>query len=218
MAKDPAYFDKVDWKIMVNRSKCDTLEDIAALYAQFDSAKSARKAVEIYGGYVATNENLKNIDNAKVISLCASGIAYSKWTDKYTHHSHEEKGMLLVENVAFCQWINSIFEDKTARKFMSRFPITAALFSFWKKSQQAAREFAGELCTGSNPNPKSPSRTLQMYLMMTAVRIGRGVSTGKKTDPERAIFIKCIQAWNGYRSGKAFRLTFVAGMKVPTVL
>jgi len=205
-----------DARITVETYNCDTLKDLTDLYRTFDNIKTGKSANDVYQSCAASCSDICDIHRG-MLTTCASGIAFAYWEDRSQSHTAEEKGMLLVENSKFVAWFNTNFAGNV--KWMLRQSTCAAAYLTWKRSPAAADDFWKQVFTGSQPNPNSPSRFLQRYLMTTVLRRAYGKEKTKKDESVRGMFCKSLLAWNAWRSGRETieSLRFMPGNPTPDV-
>jgi hypothetical protein len=183
----------VVWAV-IERFICDTLEDVAALYATFDSRTSSRTAGDINRAYTSADFDLSLIPQ-DINCLCATAIdiALSKCARVCTRTA-EDRAVTAVKNKDFILWFANIIGNRCkGNKHVFRGAVAAAMFQCWKLDHEAATDFWQRVVNGSDPAPDYPSRKLQSELLSTV-----GVDGNVE---RRRGYSKCIYAWNAYRRG-----------------
>lgn len=202
-----------DLSAVVERYECDTLSDIASLYATFDPRSSARNTNDINRSYAACSPLLCDIP-CRIVNLCASGIAYATWEDAMFNKSPELRSQLMVDNAAFVVWMYDLF-SAGEWKHLKRAGVIAACFKTYAKSQKASQEFWSLVRDGSGSNHRSPDRVLNKFLLTSRVR---GQANHAATETTRSMMVKSLHAWNAWRRGEQTDLKFYPKAKTPPAL
>jgi hypothetical protein len=198
--------------VTVEEYTCDTLADVADLYATFDPGRSSRSANDINAIYHAAAPKLADVARGS-FNLAVAAVAYATWEDQYTKHIARDQALLALEFPGFILWLHDLVHGRQA-KFLLPGTVAAAMFHCWRKSQQAATEFWQAVRDGTDPAPTSPSRRLQKYLL-TGSNIGRVSGGVKVLASQREMYVKSLHAWNAYRRGGATDLKYYRNAKVP---
>lgn len=207
--------------VTIEEYECDTLEDVAKLYATFDSGIQSRTARDIYLSFAATVDALKEV-SVTSITLSASGIAYHTWHEKYGAHQPAERAELLLEYPEFVVWLDRLFGDgqhdgeRSSSKHLRRQPVVAAMFSTYQKAKGQATDFWTAVRDETGMQPTLPDRKLARYLISTGVNDGSGAKRVRKADT-REFYVKCIHAWNAWRAGETTNLNYYPDAKIPVV-
>lgn len=205
---------------MIEHYHCDTLDDVAKLYATFDSRLQVRTANDINRAFAAVDPDLAEL-SIHVISLCVTGISYHRWQDTYTHFPAAERAecMFDSDNKVFINWVADFFsETKTQPRHLMRANVVAAMYTTWLKSRKAAKEFWQEVRDETGSSPKLPDRVLSRFLLTKVVYKGNGaVSPKAVTAKPREVYVKCLHAWNAWRRNTTTDLKYHASAKVPAV-
>lgn len=207
--------------IIVEKYEADTLEDVASLYSTFDSKVSARSQQDINRIFAASHPDLAKVSYS-TIGKCVTGMSYATFgiaSAKNSSQTQEQRAHLLLEHPGFVLWIhNLIGTGGKDSAFLYRGSVVAAMFSTFMKSHKGADEFWYAVKDGTGTKPSSPDRKLQRYLISTAVGFGRGTASGKQRDDQRAMYCKCIHAWNAWRKDGTTDLKYYASAKVPVAV
>lgn len=200
---------------------CDDLDDVARLYATFDSRTQVRTTNDINRAFAAVDPDLSELPS-KLISICVTAIAYFKYADAYTLRTAAERAecLLEAENKAFIAWLHSVIGAKNENtRHLWRSPVVAAMFASFNKSRKAANEFWLAVRDGTGSTPKKPDRILHRYLLTRSVN-NRG-SAGAKSNtlcPPREMYVKCLHAWNAWRRDTTTDLKYHAQAKIPAAV
>lgn len=199
--------------VIVERFVCDTLDDVARLYATFDARDSLRTTGDINRSFAGGHEELAHI-SSRIIYACATGLSYEKWEDGYTRVRPEDRAALLIENCAFVTWYHSLVPSwNQSVAHVCRGAVVAAMVRTYFKSQRAATEFWELVRDGSGSNHKSADRILNKFLLTHAV--SRGTLTTKQDSSRRAMYVKCLHAWNAWRKSVPTDLKYYPKAETP---
>jgi hypothetical protein len=191
---------------VVERYEADTLEDVASLYSTFDNMKSIRRRSDINKAFAAAHPDLAEV-SSRVIDCCVSGIAYSMWEDSYPSHDAEECASLLIQHPQFVMWVFLLLRgDSRKNKHLMRKSVVAAMFKTFQRSQKHSDEFWTLVRDESHPKNTHPSRKLARHLLTHATRHRDLVSAD--CDSWRGMYVRCIHAWNAYRSNTQTSLQY----------
>jgi hypothetical protein len=200
---------------------CDDLDDVARLYATFDSRTQVRTTNDINRAFAAIDPDLSELP-AKLITICVTGIAYSKYGDAYTLTPAAERAECLLEDDTklFISWLHDILQSKNEQTaHLWRSPVVAAMHASFAKSRRAANEFWLAVRDGTGSTPKKPDRVLNRFLLTRTVnnRNSVGPKAGKLCPP-REMYVKCLHAWNAWRRDTTTDLKYHAQAKIPAAV
>ena len=215
----------------VEEYECDTLEDVAKLYATFDSAMQGRTARDIYLSFAGTVPELK-YTSAQVIGIVVAGIDLHLRSGVEQHNKDvkgatpAERAERLLDHVDFTCWVQSILScdeggqdhsnTRLRAKHLRRAAVVAAMLATWGKNKTDATKFWQAVRDETGATPELPDRKLARYLLTVGVDAGSR-STGRKPVGSREVYIKCLHAWNAWRKGEATNLQYYADKPVPDV-
>lgn len=213
LAEAPAELLK-DLKVSVTRYRCESMEDVAALWATFDSKKTMRSARDIYNTFAGTLAAFDKVGHTS-INMVAAGMGLYKDPEKGKcgRLSPEDKGAMLLENPEFVIWADSILRHEEGTH-LRRSPVTGAMYETWLKSQADAKKFWHLVASGEGANPSDPDRKLQKYLLSISIAMGGG-ARNTRTASQREVYSRCITAWNAWRKGEKTEMKYFSEAKVP---
>lgn len=201
-------------EVIVERYEADTLEDVAKLYATFDTRSQSRSTGDINYAFAASVPELEDI-GPKAISLCVTGMSFAIWEEGYGNRSAEERASLLIAHKEFVKWFWDTIGPKVAEsKHLYRGAVVAAMFQTFKKAKGASQEFWTLVKDGSGTVHTTPDRKLNKMLLTNVVR---GMGTTKAMD-SREMYVKCLHAWNAWRRNEDTDLKYYSTAKTPTAL
>ena len=187
-------------KVFQEHYKCDTADDFALLFQQFDdrtSSRSSNDVAAVYQGFQAELNGIpheiaklaidgytwyqRNVENVQDVPI--GDRTYALFSDKWRHTS--------IKSLA------DLHNSKT-RELQTR-PVTAAIFGTFATNETEARRFWDEVSRGGDPDSEnSPERVLDMWL--------RSIFEGSFEPPgkfgAKNHYQGCVYAWNAAREGK----------------
>jgi len=199
---------------------CDTLEDVARLYATFDSKMQSRTTNDINASFAATMPELSEIHVA-IISLAVSAISFDKWGEHYaTQIQPAERAELLLDNAEFTVWLSDMVNGREGnvllgKQILKKVPVAACMYACYKKSKQAAGEFWTAVRDETGANPKTPDRKLATLLITTGLRSKDGAKS--KMIGARELYVKCIHAWNAWRKKESTDMKYYPESDIPAI-
>jgi hypothetical protein len=214
--------------VTLEEYECDTLEDVAKLYATFDSSMQSRTAKDIYLSFAATVPELKDVGE-RTITTAITGIAYAKMgQDIYGRTQPAERAEMVIDHPEFVLWLSGLVSggplpseigssSKQRCNQLLRQPVAAAMFSTWTKAKGAASEFWSAVRDESGTSASSADRKLSRYLLVIGMKkMDRGGHL--RTAGPREVYVKCLHAWNAWRNKETTNLNYYSDKKVPTVV
>jgi hypothetical protein len=206
---------------MTEHYHCDTLDDLARLYATFDSRTQVRTTGDINRAFAAVDPDLADLPN-RVINLCVSAIAYVRDGEKYAQRPAAERAECLLDdaNKAFIAWLDEMVGSHSdLSNHMRRGPVASAMYATFIKSKKAANEFWLAVRDGTGASPRAPDRVLHRYLLTKSVKrnVGNRASTTQIAG-SREMFVKCLHAWNAWRRDSTTDLKYHAQAKIPAAV
>jgi hypothetical protein len=201
---------------------CDDLDDVARLYATFDSRTQVRTTNDINRAFAAVDPDLAEIPT-KIVNLCVTGIAYSQYGDKYASRPAAERAECLLEDdsKSFIGWVHQVLGSHNENtKHLWRSAVVAAMHATWRKSRKASHEFWLAVRDGTGSTPKTPDRILHRFLLTRTVNNGtqRAPKKGGNLCPPREMHVKCLHAWNAWRRETTTDLKYHAQAKIPAAV
>ena len=201
---------------------CDDLDDVARLYATFDSRTQVRTTNDINRAFAAIDPELAELPT-KIINLCVTAIAYCKHGDNYAQIPAAERAECLLDeqNKAFIAWVHSVLGNsgnREASRLLWRSSVVAAMHASYQKSRRDANEFWLAVRDGTGSTPKAPDRVLNRFLLSKSVL---GSTTSRRSSglvSPREMYVKCLHAWNAWRRETTTDLKYHAQAKIPAAV
>jgi hypothetical protein len=221
-----AEFDKLPQPIhaTIEHYHCDDIDDVARLYATFDSRTQVRTTNDINRAFAAIDDDLALIP-AKIVNLCVTAIAYCRHGDSYHVVPAAERAECLLEdhNKVFVQWAHEILGNSAneATRLLWRSPVVAAMHACYQKSRRDAMEFWLAVRDGTGPSNSTPDRVLNRFLLAKAVNSGKQPAASRKKSAlssPREMYVKCLHAWNAWRRDTTTDLKYHAQAKIPAAV
>lgn len=209
-----------DIKIHLARYEADTLADVADLYATFDARWSTRTPSDINRAFAGSVEELHGI-SSRIVNLAVVGINFASRGHETYNVPPEVRAIVLREYPGFVVWLHKIIGHNTKEsRYLKRSATVAAMFSTWQRSHKAAEQFWQLVVSAEGPDRTSADRVLNWYLVTHSLRSGAigGGSTGAKSETARAMYVKCIHAWNAWRKGTKTELKYFPAADIPKAI
>jgi hypothetical protein len=201
---------------------CDDLDDVARLYATFDSRTQLRTSNDINRAFAAIDPDLCELPS-KIINLCVTAIAYSIHREEYHKKPAAERAECLLDDVnkQFIHWVRDVLGARNeSTQHLWRGPVVSAMYATWSKSRRDANEFWLAVRDGTGETPRKPDRVLNKFLLTKAVNYGGGATSrkGSALAAPREMFVKCLHAWNAWRRDTTTDLKYHAQGKIPAAV
>lgn len=203
---------------VVESYEADTLEDVAKLWATFDSRISTRTNSDINVSFAASIEELKHLPS-RFISMMVTAASYDKWQDGYASIPAPERAELLLDNIEFCQWCESLIVGTgNSSRHIARGPVVAAMHATFTKSRRAATDFWTAVRDETGATPDLPDRKLAKWLNSFRVDSGQGATAAKsRRAKQREFYVKSLHSWNAWRKGQSTDMKYYPAAKIPAV-
>lgn len=204
---------------------CDDLDDVARLYATFDSRTQVRTTNDINRAFAAVDRDLEMLPT-KIINLCVTGVCYSRHGDNWKNLGAAQRAECLLEDETkiFAVWVHDILKSNNeSSRHLWRGPVVAAMYDTFRKSRKASSEFWMAARDGTGATPKTPDRVLHRFLLTKVVSHG-GLNTGSRSSSKgalcgaREMYVKCLHAWNAWRRDTTTDLKYHAQGKIPAAV
>jgi hypothetical protein len=194
----------------VEEYQCDTLRDVAELYATFDARITLRTTSDINRSFAAVDPELCDLP-VKIISIGITGISLWKWGQSYAAHPAAERAECLFdpECKAFFRWLSDVVNSAKAHKRMRRTAVVQAMYATFRKSRKDATEFWTIVRDETGTSPSSPDRKLSRWLMEHAAD-----SAGRRAGLNE-VYARCVIAWNAWRTDSTSNLAYHPDAKLP---
>lgn len=201
---------------------CDDMDDVARLYATFDSRSQMRTTNDINRAFAAIDDQLSQLPS-KLVNMCVSSIAYAKFGERYASVPAHERAEVLLdeENKRFIDWAHGVVGAYgQSTRHMWRAAVVSAMYATWQRSKKASNEFWLAVREGTGVSPKVPDRVLNRYLLSHGVGANGGDRKRRKTATAstREMFVKCLHAWNAWRRDTTTDLKYHAQGKIPAAV
>lgn len=216
-----------EYNVAIEEYDCDTLEDVGRVYATFDSSMGSRTARDINRSFAGTVPELTIIPD-KIVHVAVSGINYHQIGPSAAYAKNAaDRAEVMFDNIEFIQWLNTTLtpgpdtpkSPRTGRKELShiaRGPVVGVMYGTWQKAKSDATRFWTAVRDGSGERPTDPDRKLQMYLLMVGMSSGGSTGRTKIVSP-REIYVKCIHAWNAWRTDGPTNLKYHPDADIPPI-
>jgi hypothetical protein len=201
---------------------CDDIDDVARLYATFDSRAQVRTTNDINRAFAAIDPELSELPT-KIINLCVTAIAYCKHGEQYSQIPAAERAECLLDenNKLFVAWVHAVLGNsgnKESSRLLWRSSAVAAMHASYQKSRRDANEFWLAVRDGTGSTPKTPDRVLNRFLLGKAVIGSKTARHSSGLVSPREMYVKCLHAWNAWRRDSTTDLKYHAQAKIPAAV
>jgi len=188
-------------KAVITEYACDTKDDLADLFAQFDPRSSSRTPADNIRAAQAARPKLQCL-KPTIVNTIATGILIAGRNGKETRFSQADQKVAVVrDNEGFIEFFADIYTggDKIAdAKHLYKAAVAAVMYKTWCKDKVAADEFWTDVRDGVELKKSDPAYVACNYLLTANLsRIG---GSGKKVTAFE-IYCRLIRAWNAFRKG-----------------
>lgn len=206
-----------DIEIVVERFQCDTLEEVAHLYSSYDNKDSTRNQSAITRIWAATCPELEGVD-ARVLSCIVTSLSISESGTKVHGLTAEDRAKKMVQYKDFALFVSQLISGQNLEsKHLLRGPVISAMFLTWKKDHDASAKF-WKLVKRGEGAPGSTVRKLERYLLTTNVNWGSGARhPEKKPAAPREMLVKCLHAWNAWRTNSSTDMKYFPNSAIPVL-
>jgi hypothetical protein len=209
-----------DFYVTVERYTCPTLDGVARLWATFDSSVATRTGNEIINSFASTVSEFAGVKQ-KTCSLAVIAASYQKWDmDFYNSSRVAERAELLLDHVDFVLWLDTILypKDGNARraKHLLRGPVVAAILGTWLSSEESSDSFWRHV-RDEDQAQGLPTRVLAKWLSEVTFKNHHSGTPGKKSVQFREMFVRCLHAWNAWRTNTRTSLKYHANAPIPVI-
>lgn len=195
-----------DMKVTIKEFMCDTEDDLVRLFGTFDVRESARSGADYVGVAMAVSSQLEpaRLDRLAVYKLASGMMVHEGEGVVRRKASSRERAQMVHRDPAYL-----VAATPYAKKRLFSVGASAALYATWLVRTNAWSDFWDKTFNETAPDPNAPTRVLARFL--------RGENRGNSKANVRAIYVKCIHAWNAWRTGTTTNLAYHSSLAVPRV-
>lgn len=201
--------------VVVEDYDCDTLGDVAKLYATFDSQSQTRTMADINRSFAAVIPELAAYDSW-FLGLAVSALNFNVTDPEHTRGGAAERAEVLFDSVDVCVWLKELLGDRGKHAHLHRVPVVAAVLGSYRKTKSGATEFWAAVRDETGAHPNLPDRRLAKFLCTTMGKSARsdGIAQRFRTSA-REYFVKSVRAWNAWRKGETTDMKYSPTHKIP---
>lgn len=197
-------------EVTIKEFTCESEDDLADLFMQFDNKSSSRSDIEALMVGAAMHPELEGISKTSLMHA-TNGIARAVTRFDSKVRIDDRRG-LIPGNTDFIQWVRSY----TGRNDLRRVGVIAAMYDTYRKDRQKCDEFWRLVSKESHADPNHPTRRLARLLKEVeyAKKSGRGGS--RSAVGNETMYAKCVHAWNAFRRGRSTDMKVFSNAGLPT--
>jgi hypothetical protein len=197
-------------KVVVDHFRCQSQEDLAYLFDQFDNRHSLRSVTDKVQAHKACETALASISTT-MTKMALSGICWYNVHYLEGPQPDEDERVSLVHSFPeFIHWVRPFL----AQRWLRRAGVIAAMFGTMGRDRRAATEFWTHVAEENHPENTHPTRELASFLRDATH--DRKLSGAPKWD-SRAFFVKSIHAWTAWRQGRLTKLKYHPRAGLPKI-
>ncbi len=203
---------------IVEYYECESKDDLALLYSQFDSVLSSRTTNDI----ARTALNRLSVSwHERTVQLMVQALAFVQNGSKFRNMSRDQKVFLLERShIPAGNFIEKLFfgavKGQPSPRHMMSIPIVAAMLETYAKNPADAVKFWTSVRDGDSLVVDSPEFKLREYLKTGSYAKNKRFGTNSLLI--REAYVKARHAWNAYRSGTRTNLKYYKETSVPSLV
>lgn len=197
---------------VVDEFVCDTRDDLADLFDQFDNRASLRTSSDKVNAHKGVHDALDSV-SATDTKNCINGVAlYMSGFEKGNKLDEDERIGLIHTHGGFVLWASPFVRVRALR----RVGVVAAMYATYQVDPVEAEKFWRLVKEENHPDNKNPTRKLAVYLRESIARPQFATAATKWKREPRAFFVKSIHAWNAWRDDRTTDLKYHPNAPLPT--
>ena len=191
----------------IDRFGCESPHDLADLFDQFDPKNSVRSTLDKVIMHKSVTTKLSETKPTSINRALSGVAAIMCEFGELGRLEEEERIRLIHANEEYLAWA----VQYTGRREFAIAGVCAALFATYHKNNENAEVFWDGVRDGTGETT-CPTRRLQMFLKT------RMFPPEKDKWNTRAIYVKCIHAWNAFHRGTTTDLKYHPKSPLPQLL
>jgi hypothetical protein len=199
--------------VVIEEWRCDTVDDLAILFATYDAKKSSRSELDLIVQHLRCIPMLNDVSKSAA-QLAVSGIvaSYANEDENYTKGiTSFSKCRIIHEEPEFILWSHRYLYHR-----ILRYPgVYAAAFRMYGKDKIAAEMFWIKVLEQTE-EPGNPTRVLAEFLK--DLKNPSSVNYKKFSNDKRAHCVKALHAWNAWRRGDPTNLQYNEKAPIPVAV
>lgn len=205
--------------VLIDEFHCDSEDDLADLFEQFDNPASSRTSAEVVSGRIRLRDWAScyqeiHVRTAVSAAMLVRGLSNSIGNMRLNNPRFQDYTKAFAEILdADREWVEWYATAKKTTSMKMRC-IAAAMYSTFRADRDDCENFWLEVADGTNPDPANPSRVLQQFLL----RVEPKVSPERRQFGERGLYSKCIHGWNAWRRGERTNLKYSEASPIPQAI
>lgn len=198
-------------RAIVREFECQTDEDFAILFDQFDPKRSSRTKIEKVRAHLYVEGSLTGVSPTMCNDIIG-GIAYGLTCNSSWKPDEDERIGLMHEYQNFIMWAKGF----AGRRMLQRSSVLGAMFSIRAKGGEAlSHAFWTQVRDEDHPDSLNATRVLANFLKANVVA-GKERRCGNEWSP-RAFYVKCIHGWNAWRTNAGTQLKYRPDTDIPKI-
>jgi hypothetical protein len=191
---------------------CSSPNDLSELYRRFDNHQARSLGDILSPEAIALGVTWKRSIVRLVVAAASFGEAGFHGS---TDVPKVEKVKYISQYLKQGSFVNHILEGgKIKSSHLKRAAVVFVMMKTWDKDKHLAELFWESVMNGIDLTANSPMLVLRNYLLTSAL----GGSNKLRVSNSREMQVKCIHAWNAYRSGSKTSLKYHPNAPIPKII
>lgn len=186
---------------------CQSYADVLELFNHFDNRKSLRSTSDKTKVHKSIHADLTMVAPT-YINRMLNGIQCFYNNGNSLRGDEDDRTRLIHGETAFLAWAAKYVRPR----FMGRSGVIACMYRSYNADAKLAEQFWSMVHDESAPQPAHPTRVLAKFLQELDMPVCRN-----KWD-SRAIYVKCLHAWNAWQSNDQTNLKYFPESDIPPLL
>lgn len=193
--------------VIIRWFRCDAYLDVVELFNHFDNRKSNRTAADKAKVHKSIHQELSRVAPSYINRLL-NGIQCYYANGESTRGDEDERTALIHTETDFLAWAGPFVRCRA----LGRSGVIACMYRSYYASPSLADSFWSMVFQESASTPDHPTRVLASFLNSLDAAPAKG-----KWD-SRAIYVKCIHAWNAWQMGTGTTLNYHPQTGIPDLV
>lgn len=190
----------------------DDPEAMARIFSQYnvDRSRTRGEIAWIFGCQLGWESWTRKV--VTVLSSALSALESGSFLQA-SRLAKDDAAALMACNTKVCEWVHGM--GIAGHRHLKRTATVAAMIATWRKSQKGASEFWAAVRDGEGLKKTDPRYVLREYLKDASLQGGVKNPAQKQLSDGRAMYAKCIHAWNAWRDDRGTSLKYFPNSPLP---
>lgn len=186
-------------QVLLREIEADTYSDVVDCFTNIDNPISGRPVPEQLAPILKSRPRLAGCPPSYA-RKALYGIVFFDGGCRGRTLEHDERHQMVVSHEDFLAWAAPLMRNK---RFGSSVAVVAAAYGTYLASPRQGKDFWLHVINEDGPAKNCPSRTLADFLKARDLD-----PVEKRRWDKRAVFVKCVLAWNAWVRGTTTQLAY----------